>query len=122
MKTIEQFILGLEGEQKTIVSYFHSRLSTEYDLSGKISFNIPMYYRKSWVCYLNPLKDGGIELAFPRANELSNEQGILDFKNRKQVAGVDLYDSSNMPEREINEIIHEALILDDLKKYSVRKK
>ncbi len=122
MKTIDQFIWGLEGQEKAIVNYLHTRLVNEYDLMGKISYGIPMYYRKSWVCYLNPLKKGGVELAFARANELSNEQGLLDFKCRKQVAGIDLFEVNKIPDRLINEILQEALILDEMVKYNVRKK
>ncbi|MEQ9465974.1 MAG: DUF1801 domain-containing protein [Ekhidna sp.] len=121
MKTINHFILGLDGQQRAIVSYLHQRLTSDYDLMGKISYNVPFYYRKSWICYLNPLKDGGVELAFTRGNELSNDQGILDFKGRKQIAGIGLYSVADMPEQQIHEIIHEALILDETTKYSVRK-
>ena len=121
MKTIQNFILGLDGQQKAIVSYLHNLLINEHDLNGKISYNVPFYYRKSWICYLNSLKDGGVELAFTRANELSNDQGILNFKGRKQVAGIDFYKVSDIPERLINEILNESIILDDTVKYSVRK-
>lgn len=121
MKTIQNFILGLDGQQKAIISYLDQKLTADYDLQGKISYNVPFYYRKSWICYLNPLKDGGVELAFIRGNELSNDQKILDSKGRKKVAGIDLYDVSKIPEQQIHEIIHEAIIVDDSTKYTVRK-
>jgi hypothetical protein len=115
LKTIENFILGLDGQQKAIVSYLHHRLSDYHELIPKIRFNIPMYYRKSWVCYINPIKNEGIELAFLNGHKLSN-QGILNSKKRKMVAGIDLYKVSEIPERQIDEIVHEAIILDDLAK------
>lgn len=73
-----------------------------------------MYYRRTWVCYLNPLKRGGIELAFAKGHQLSNEQGILSMKERKYVAGVELLDVTSIPERAVDEVIQEAIILDDL--------
>ena len=121
MKTVENFILGLDGQQKAIVSFFHQLLTEEYDLQDKIRFKIPFYYRKSWVCYLNPLKSGGVELAFTRANELSNDQGLLDFKDRKQIAGIEIQHISEIPSPQIKEILYESILLDDLVKYSVRK-
>lgn len=123
MKTIENFILGLDGQEKAIVSFFHHKLTSEYDLIGKISYNVPFYCRKSWICYLNPLKKtGGVELAFTRGNELSNEQGLLDFKGRKQIAGIDLHDLSDIPEQQIHEILNESILLDDLVKYKVERR
>ncbi|WP_424962144.1 DUF1801 domain-containing protein [Ekhidna sp.] len=113
---VENFILGLDGQQKAVVSFLHQRLTNHHDLIPKIRFKIPMYYRKSWVCYLNPIKNNGIELAFLNGVSLSNEQGLLNCKGRKMVCGIDLYDVSNIPEKPIDEIVQEALILDELGK------
>ncbi|GAB4231908.1 MAG: hypothetical protein Tsb0034_04470 [Ekhidna sp.] len=112
--TIENFILGLDGRQKAIVSFLHQKITNDHDLIGKIRFNIPMYYRKQWVCYLNPIKGDGVELAFLKGHRLSNEQGILQSKNRKLVSGIDLYQVEEIPMRAIDEILQEAIILDDL--------
>ncbi|WP_425392783.1 DUF1801 domain-containing protein [Ekhidna sp.] len=116
MKTVENFILGLDGSQKAIVSILHQRLTEYHDLIPKIRFNIPMYYRKTWVCYLNPIKNDGIELAFLNGCNLSNDQGLLKSKDRKMVSGIELFDISAIPEKSIDEIVQEALILDDLSK------
>ena len=43
MKTVEDFILGLDGQQKAIVSFLHQRLTNKHDLIPKIRFKIPMY-------------------------------------------------------------------------------
>lgn len=112
--TVENFILGLDGQQKAIVSFWHQRLTNHHDLVPKIRFNIPMYYRKSWVCYLNPIKNNGIELAFLKGHQLSNDQGLLRSKDRKMVFGIDLFDVSTIPERTIDEIIQEALLLEQM--------
>ncbi|MEQ8906344.1 DUF1801 domain-containing protein [Ekhidna sp.] len=116
MSSIINFISGLDGQQKAIVSYLHQRLAEHHGLVQHIKYEIPMYYRKSWVCYLNPIKNEGIELAFLNGHKLSNDQGILDRKKRKMVAGIDLYHVSKIPERQIDEIVQEAIILDDLAK------
>jgi len=114
--TVENFILGLDGSQKAIVSFLHQRLTQHHGLDAKIRFKIPMYFNRSWVCYLNPIKNNGIELAFMYGKSLSNAQGLLLTKNRKMVAGIDLYDVNAIHERAIDEIIQEALILDELNK------
>ncbi len=114
MKTVENFILGLDGQQKAIVSYLHQHLTENHDLIPKISFNIPMYYKRKWVCYLNPIKNDGIELAFVKGHRLSNDQGLLKTKNRKRISGIDLYEIRSIPMRQIDEIVQEALIIDQL--------
>lgn len=120
MKTVEDFILGLDGQQKAIVSYLHNRLTNDHDLIPKIRFKIPMYFRKTWVCYLNPIKNDGIELAFLNGNKLSNDQGLLNSKDRKMVSGIDLFHISKIQEKLIDEIIQESIILDDISKTKLK--
>lgn len=112
------FIEQFEGEQRAILLYFHNLLNTELELTDKIRYKIPFYYRKSWICYLNPGKNNTVELAFVRGNELSNEQGLLDDKGRKQVKSIVFSDVSDIPESLIKEIIHEAIILDETIPYA----
>jgi hypothetical protein len=88
----------------------------QHDLISKLSYRIPFYFRKAWICYLNPIKRGGVELAFPKGYLLSNDQGLLDPKARKYTSGIEFYHLSEVPQKEIDEIIQEAIILDDLHK------
>ena len=118
MSTVEEFILGLDGSQKAIVSFLHQRLTKHHELEGKIRFKIPMYFSRSWVCYLNPIKGDGIELAFMHGSSLSNEQGLLDAKCRKMVAGISIYNLNDIHLQPIDEIVQEALLLDEWKSKS----
>lgn len=118
---VEDFILKYEGQQRALLNYFHYLLTKEVGLIDKIRYKIPFYDHKSWICYLNPKKDGGVELAFVKGNQLSNEQGLLQAYDRKQIRGITFYKVAEIPEREILEIIQEALILDESVKKSSRK-
>ncbi|MEM9921408.1 MAG: DUF1801 domain-containing protein [Bacteroidota bacterium] len=111
--TVEDFILDREGQQQSILQYLHELLLMHPEIDAKISYRIPFYYRKSWICYLNPLKKDGVEMVFTRGNELSNTQGILQSKGRKQVAGIELSSVEEIPTESILEIIQEALLLDE---------
>ena len=119
--TVEDFIYGKEGNQKEILLYLHNLLS-EMDLEAKIRYKIPFYYGRSWICYLNPLKNDGVELAFPRGYELSNEQGILMSKDRKMVLGIEFYSVEEIPTDTLLEIIQEAIILDETVPYSFKNR
>lgn len=122
MTEIEDYIYQFDGNQRNIMLYFHNILTKELNLTEKIRFKIPFYYGKSWICYLNPIKSKKIEFAFVRGNELSNKQGILINKGRKQVYSMEFSSISEIPVDLVNEIIHEAILLDEIKPYESKNK
>ena len=122
MPTVENYIYQLDGNQRKITLYFHDLFTRELNLMDKIRYKIPFYYAKSWICYLNPIKNDAIELVFIRGNELSNVQGLLDSKGRKQVAGITFQTIEERPENAIREIIHEAILLDEMNPYASKNK
>lgn len=120
MSEAVEFIHQHSGHPRAIMLYFHNLLTGELDLEAKIRFKIPFYFRKSWICYLNPAGEG-VEFAFTRGNELSNAQGLLQSKGRKQVYSVTFQKLSDIPRAEILEVIHEALLLDEIKPYGSKR-
>ncbi len=56
------YIYQREGNQQEIMLHLHELLTSYPEVSGKIRYKIPFYYRKSWICYLNPTKYGSVEL------------------------------------------------------------
>ena len=122
MTEAEDFIYQFEGNQRDVMLYFHRLLTIELDLTDKIRFKIPFYYRRSWICYLNPIKNSAVEIAFIRGNELSNYQGILESRGRKQVYGVQFEKVNEIPVQEMNEIIQEAILLDESAPYKSKRK
>ena len=113
MNEVEEFIYGFEGDTLEVMKYLHSLMMDQPGIRCKLSYKIPFYYRNSWICYIFPQKKGGIEFAFPRGRELSNEQGILDTRGRKEVAGIILKTLDDIPEESLIEVIQEAIILDE---------
>jgi len=122
MSEVEDFIFGLEGNQREVLFFFHHFFTRELNLEAKIKFKIPFYYRKSWICFLNPLEGNKLELAFLRGNELSNAQGLLENKGRKLVYGIVIEKLTDAPLQQLHEIIHEAILLDANKPYSLKFK
>ena len=122
MNKVEDYFLDFDGDQKQIMLYLHSLLTEEFNLIPKFQYNLPFYYRKSWICYLFPTKKGLIELSFTRGKELSNEQGILKSRGRKLVSSIEFNELKDIPEKEIREVIHEAIILDETVPYSWGKR
>lgn len=96
MRGAEDFFHSFAGEQRQVMQYLHELLTVELCLEAKIRYKISFYYGRTWICYLNPRKNGGTELAFIRGNELSNHQGML-------------------------EVIHEAILLDETTAYRPKR-
>ena len=88
MTEVEDYIYTYEGGQRKLLIYLHEWLTQELNMIDKLKYQIPFYYQKSWICYLNPSKTGGVEFAFVRGNELSNQNALLESKGRKQVYSV----------------------------------
>ncbi len=122
MSEVEDYIYSREDNQQELLFYFHNLLTSFPGVTSKIRFRIPFYYQKTWVCYLNPLKNSGISLCFLRGYELSNEQGLLESKGRKQVTSIDFSSVDDIPEKEVREIINEALLLDEMVPYKPKGK
>jgi hypothetical protein len=121
MSEIDEYIYGHEGSARKIMLYLHDLMCSYPNIRAKISYKVPFYYGKSWICYLNPLKNGAVEMAFPRGYELSNVQGLLDSKGRKMVKGIEFRALKEIPEDSLREIINEAIILDDTVPYTFKK-
>jgi len=116
MTNVEDFILQHSGNQRAVLDYFHQLFTNELQLTDKLRYKIPFYFGKSWICYLNPRKGDKIELVFLRGRELSNEQGLLSDKGRKMVSGVEFASVAEIPIDAMNEIIQEAIYLDEIGK------
>jgi len=122
MSEVEDFIYQYEDNQRKVMLFLHNWLTQELGLTEKMRFKIPFYYGKSWICYMNPTKKETIEFAFVRGNELSNEQGLLDSKGRKQVYSVEFKQVKDIPQQTLNEIIQEGILLDETIPYESKRK
>ncbi len=117
MQTVQDFIMSQIGTQRDILLFLDSLIASYPGVTCKIRYKVPFYYQRSWICYLNPIKPDGIELAFLRGNELSNERGMLEAHGRKQVKGLRFYSLEEISEETARESLQEALILDKTVKY-----
>jgi len=112
MNDVEAYILDQEKAQREVLDYLYQLLMSQPGLTAKIRYKIPFYYRRKWVCYTNP-REGGVELVFLQGQELSNEQGLLQARGRKMVAGVVFHKVADIPEEALMEMVQEAFLLDE---------
>ncbi len=102
-----------QPQQKAVMLVLHELITDFPGVTPKMRYKIPFYDRKRWLCYFNPLKDGGIEWGVCQACFLSNEQGLLDFKKRTQVASATFYHPDDIPRDTVLEILQEMMLVDD---------
>lgn len=121
MPSIEDYIYRHEGKQRDILQQLHERLTEELNLEAKLRYKIPFYYNRSWICYLNAQQDGSVELAFTRGNELSNDQGLLDSKGRKQVMSLHIEELKQIHDPMLLEVWQEAILLDETIPYASKR-
>lgn len=122
MDKVVAFILDQTEQQAEVIQFLHDLMLSFPEITSKIKYKIPFYYHKSWICYINPIKNNQVEFAFTRGNELSNEQGLLDAKDRKQVMGITFERVKDIPVETLIEVIQEALVLDETIPYVSKRK
>ena len=105
----------LDSNQLQIVEYLHDCFLNFPEITSKIRYRIPFYDYKSWICYINPLKKGGVELCFIKGQELSAYPEYLHSKGRKMIAGIEIKTIEKAAEERVMECFTEALFLDEHK-------
>ena len=122
MEAVLAYIEEQNAPNRQIMLRLHDIFMAVPDVTCKIRYKVPMYYRMSWLCYLNPQKKGGMEWVLLRGNELSNIQGVLEARGRSQVKGIIYQEVSEIEEEIVREIFMEAIILDEEKPYASKRK
>lgn len=86
----------------------------------KINFTVPFFYFRGPFCYLSPKFDG-VYIGLVKGYQLSNEQGILETKNRKFIRSIHFYSLAEVQEKEevVRQVLNEAAILNE---YSAQQK
>jgi hypothetical protein len=114
MDEVQDFIMNYEGEQHDLLNFLYELLMDQPGMSCKISYKVPFFILRQRICYLNPKRDGSVEIAFPRGHQLSNDQGILETYNRKYIKGVVIQGMDKIPIEKLHGVIQEAILLDEI--------
>ena len=125
-----EFLLALPDEERLITRRLREIiLETEPRLIEKRNYGVPYYARNKQVCFIWPVSapdapnaknqtTNGTLVSFGLCygNLLSNEHGLLLAEGRKQVYIIRLRSFKELTtlEKSIVEIIHEAVLVDEL--------
>jgi len=119
---VEDFIFRHEGSVQNILAHFHDLFVNELGLKPKIAYGLPFYYKRKRIFYLNPKKNGTVDLAFIRGIEMSNSNGLMELKDRKHIMTIEIESVQKMPYQGIMENIEEAIFLDETSFTNIRSK
>lgn len=119
-KDFDSFLDAISPSEQVICLRLRNLiLGTFPELKEKFSYGAPFYHRNSRICFLYPASlpysgiKSGVSFGFNRGPLLSNDHGLLDMGNRKEVAYISLFQESDVSELAFLEILHEAILLDD---------
>lgn len=113
--TIEDYILSLENSaQADLIAAAHDLIENLIpQVKSLIKWKVPFYEYHKHLCYLNPKKGGGIEIAFIHGALFSNEQGLLQDAGRKQIKGLLIKNLKELHSDAVTEIILEAAAINE---------
>jgi len=118
---LSDFVEDLNENQRTIMRLLDAEIFRLPGIALKKRYHLPFYYGLSWICYLNPLKSGGIELCFTRGKFLQNPHGLLESRGRKLILGMSVFRLEEIDFESLRDTLHEAYILDREWKIAKRK-
>lgn len=125
MQDVENLIDDLPGEEKLIATRLRNLiLHAEPRISEKISYGVPYFSRNRRLFFIWPASQPGLKrnphrqspkitLGFCYGNLLSEHHTALARDSRKQVFTVDISKASDIEDHRLQEIIVEAIMVDE---------
>lgn len=118
-KDFDAFFEDLLPSEQAICAMMRSLILEHFpELKEKFSYGAPFYHLNSRVCFLYPASlpysgiETGVNFGLNRGHLLSNQDGLLEFADRKEVAYIRLEKPGDIQANRILEILHEAVLVD----------
>lgn len=114
MSPVEIFALDQPENLRSILKKLRGLiLSASPYIEEKLVYNIPFFYGKKRIFYINP-QENWVDLGFCEGYLLS-ENPVLQTKNRLQVKTIRFFTINEIEDDVILPVIHEAIIIDQLR-------
>lgn len=118
-KDFDSFLDALTPVERVICLRIRGLILNNFpELQETWAYGAPFYKGRKRICFLYPaslpysgVKDG-VNFGFNSANLLSNDHGLLDLGNRKEVAYIAVLTEKDIRDDLFLEVLHEAVILD----------
>lgn len=110
--TVIDFIYNQKDSQHELFLQLHSFIMEYEGMRADIKYKIPFYSIAKPICYISPLKRGGVEVVFWNALKMKNSLPLLDLKKRKWMAGITYNSIDEVDFELLDSIIQEAILHD----------
>jgi len=106
LKAADRYIDNLPEPARSIALRIQQMVVTQIPgVEERFSFKIPFYHYYGMLLYINPVKDGGVDIGFCRGKELATAFPQLEIKNRAIVASCRLYTEKDIARYDLAELI-----------------
>jgi uncharacterized protein YdhG (YjbR/CyaY superfamily) len=135
MNAVTDLIADLPDDERVIAARLRTLiLESEPRLQEKLSYGVPYFFHNRRVCFIWPAScipvgyspkepiHTKVTLGLCYGNLLSNDQGLLEKGDRKQVYTLGFTSAAEVNDQVIREIILEAVMVDDQFKKTNKKK
>ncbi len=114
MNAIELYFDDLDNEQLAEIGLALHQLVMGLvpQVQGQIKWKIPFYIYHRQLCYIFPRKNF-VDLSFVQGTQLSNEQGLLVARDRKQIRSIPFYNLEEVYREGVAEVILEAALINE---------
>lgn len=111
---VDKYLSHLPEGIRNLSEYLRNIILTASgQVEEHLKHNIPFYYYKGKLCYINPFDDRVI-LGFSRGADMPDEHSMLKG-SQKTVRHAVFYPGSEIDEEKIRNLIFEALIVNEFK-------
>ena len=124
MREVQEYIEGLAADERIIVKRLRDLiLDTDPRIVEKLSYGVPYFFRNRrlfflWPASALPYSTAGkmitpkVTMGFCYGHLLSNDQGLLQKGNRKQVFTISVNTLADINKALLRQVVNEALIAD----------
>lgn len=113
--TLIDYIYAKKGSQHELLLQLHNFISEYQGVVGVLKWGIPFYSINKPICYINPLKNNGVEVVFWSGTNLKESMKYLDQKKRKSMAGITYTHIDTVDFEILHGVLHEAKKIDAAK-------
>lgn len=112
MDTVEKYLHRLpDNELELAVTLRDWLLRLDANISERLRYGIPFFDYHGWMCYINPLKDGGIDFCFLDGMLIERHGHLLDARGRKTVKSLVLKSPDDLNFDVLHPLMQEAMQL-----------
>jgi hypothetical protein len=119
--TVEELLDWLPEDQRKITEFLRKLVyECVPDVSEKLSFNVPYFFRNAGLCFIWPgavswetSTHEGVRFGFQHGNLLTDEIDYLDKGKRKQVYWRDFFRLQDIDVELLRSYIYEAVVVDE---------